>query len=54
MHLKSPLAKLLMATTAFVAFVAFIHPNALAAQSRSSDKKATFDIHRFSPTPPRS
>ena len=36
-----------------VAFVAFMHPAALAAQSKASNnKKPAFDITRFNPTPP--
>ncbi len=32
--------------------VAVLYRAALAAQSKGTTKKATFDIHRFSPTPP--
>ncbi|MBI4473140.1 MAG: hypothetical protein HY646_10755 [Acidobacteria bacterium] len=35
-----------------VAFLGFLYPAVLAAQSSASGKKPTFDIRRFSPTPP--
>ncbi len=34
------------------AFAAFVHPSGFGAQSKVGDKKAAFDIRRFSPTPP--
>lgn len=49
MRTKPRLLDLLLTAAAVIGFA---HPAALAAQSKSSDKKSTFDIRQFSPTPP--
>ncbi len=49
MRTKQRLVKLFMAAAAVVGL---LYPGALAAQSKGANKKAAFDIHRFSPTAP--
>jgi hypothetical protein len=36
---------------ATIALLGYVYPTGLAAQSKPSGKKASFDIRRFSPTP---
>ena len=48
MATRPRLTKMLIATAALVVLV---YANQVGAQSKSADKKSTFDIRRFSPTP---